>query len=648
MLQFQNPAVLWALAGLALPVLVHLIHRRPALRWRFPSLRFITAAPLPRKGSRKLRDPLLLLLRILFYAAIILLAAGPEWQPSATADPEPGGEHILVVDLSASMAGWEAWDQAQAEALAILREHRHNPVGLVLFSDTVMEAIPPTREHGAIADRIADAQPTTFRSRPERALQEAQSMFSGTPRTMHLFSDFQTASWEDLNWPDTQGTRVRFHAAGVERAGNRVLLSGQSYARDDGRLDVIARIRNDAPEDAEERVVLRVDGTEHAQIVSMAAWETTPFAFTIEPPRDSHGVLQIGSDVYPHDNTYHLYLGPPPPIRVLTLLSTRPSQQAAEETFFLRSALEAQTGSENLRFEMDSLPPRMIRSDYLDMANAVFVGGETAASEPIPWEELRRFSEDGGLLFVTLGNNALRVLRDLRAADLWDLRHGGRTGRELVRYNPYRIGSLRRGNPLADVFTGEAARDLYLSALYQYVRVEGAAREEVLLESEDGDPLLLRRVLGEGTLILGTFGLQSGDSDLPLRNAFLPLVQELFRLGRPEDGGIVHAETRSDVPGQFAGSGIEAGRFAAPGLIDSLDRPIVVNVSRTESDPEVLSERALHRRSDRSDGATDLRESLRYARPLWHWFALAAAAIFLLETLLGGWLDRRSSAPTDR
>ncbi|NBD37509.1 MAG: hypothetical protein GVY10_02940, partial [Verrucomicrobia bacterium] len=56
MLTFAQPAFLLALAGLALPVLIHRISRAQARPWWFPSIKLIRTAPLPRQGSRRISD----------------------------------------------------------------------------------------------------------------------------------------------------------------------------------------------------------------------------------------------------------------------------------------------------------------------------------------------------------------------------------------------------------------------------------------------------------------------------------------------------------------------------------------------------------------------------------------------------------------
>src|SRR5690606_17873262 len=71
MLTFANPAFLWGLLGLTAPILIHLINRDLSRPLFFPSVRFIMRGKMPVDRKRRLRDLLLLALRLLLFAAII-------------------------------------------------------------------------------------------------------------------------------------------------------------------------------------------------------------------------------------------------------------------------------------------------------------------------------------------------------------------------------------------------------------------------------------------------------------------------------------------------------------------------------------------------------------------------------------------------
>src|SRR5512146_2014233 len=70
-LSFLSPAFLVGAALAAVPIVLHLLGRRPELRVLFPAVRLLKRAPAQETRRRRLRELILLALRV---GAIVLLA----------------------------------------------------------------------------------------------------------------------------------------------------------------------------------------------------------------------------------------------------------------------------------------------------------------------------------------------------------------------------------------------------------------------------------------------------------------------------------------------------------------------------------------------------------------------------------------------
>lgn len=630
MLSFQQPAVLFALAALAIPVLLHLVNRRPALRWRFPSVRFLNPSPLPRQGKRRLSDPLLLLLRLLLYSLLIALAAGPQWQSADAAEEADSQRTWILIDLSASLQGWDAWDEALDTAKTVLADAEPGPVGLVAFADQIVLQTDLSQDRAGLRQQLRNLEHTPYPADPAAAMAAVMNRIQDPSDRLHLISDFQRSAWESLAWPSARAVQLELHRVGQDRRGNQAILEAQSYLSGDGEIDVLVQLRNDDSNPATIAVTLEVNGQRHTTEVEAQPWEITPATFSIPLPSNPRGLVRIGDDRYPLDNHYHVYLGLAPPIRVLALMPPDQRAGANEEIFFVQTALETHTGSEPLRFGVDVLGTGMLTPSLLTNYDAVFLPGSTREGDAIDLAPLAEFARDGGLVLSSLDDGAVASLRALREHGVWDLRHGGQTGRERYQGRSDAIGPLSNLSRLRETFAGDAARDLYLSHLHRYVLLEGASADSVLLRSETGHPLLLETPVGDGHWILSALPLNTRASDLPLRNTFLPLIKELMRVAAPEGGGIDRFELRSETP----------ERYPQPGLYLDGSRPAMVNIARSESDPETIDLSAIRRSQQATASTAATATDDAQARSLWHWFALAAAALFLLECALSGWLDR--------
>src|SRR5262245_20119335 len=120
---FTNAFFLAALAALGIPVLIHLLLRRKLQRLRFSTTRFFVRQEEQASARRKLRNLLLLAVRLLILALIVLAFARP-YLPlsSAAADARARRQVVLVIDASASMQATDTGGPRWAKALQSARD----------------------------------------------------------------------------------------------------------------------------------------------------------------------------------------------------------------------------------------------------------------------------------------------------------------------------------------------------------------------------------------------------------------------------------------------------------------------------------------------------------------------------------------------
>lgn len=631
MLQFTQPFILWALAGLAIPLYLHLAHRRPALRWPFPSTRFLQPNPIPRRGRRRIHNPLLLLLRMLLYSLLIFAVSGPHWV-SSTAPAHLDPDRILLVDVSAGTSGWGVHADILESVPVKLSQWHGSRVGLIVFADEVLLALPPSRDHAPILSALRETTPVPVAARPEFAFERAAEWTAETDTEWHVFSDFQKSSWESVATADARG-RIHLHPMGRSPRHNVGIAAAVSYPVQDNRLEVVAHIRNDTPTERLQTVWLESESQSISREASVPAWETVSVAWQIPIPRDPKGRIHIDGPDYPMDDEWHIYLGFPPPIRVLAPVPDPADRSAHEEAYFVQTALETFTGAETHRFEVHFLSPNMIRPALLAEYDAIFLGFSALRHSDLDAETIRGFSQSGGLVVVTLDSGANQALNRIRELGIAPLRYAGQSGQAMVRQAADRIARIPEWSPLGQVFDHDSARDLYLARIYRHVRIDGVTDGQTLLRTEGADPLLIHLPHGDGQWLVSALAWHSGVSDLPMRNAFLPVVKELFLMGAPREGGVIHAYCQSRVPADLRP--LDPDNLLQPGVRIDLSRPLVLNVDRAESDIETMDTDELAQRLEsatRQVGAIATRGDP--GLPLWHWLASVALIILMIESLV--------------
>ena len=129
-MNFLAPLFFVALAGLAIPVLLHLTQREKKQIIRFPSLMFVRRIPYQSVRRRKIQNWLLLMVRMAALALIILAFTRPLLN---RADVPAGGasarEVVILVDTSYSMGYADRWARAQAAAREQISDKCTNGVG---------------------------------------------------------------------------------------------------------------------------------------------------------------------------------------------------------------------------------------------------------------------------------------------------------------------------------------------------------------------------------------------------------------------------------------------------------------------------------------------------------------------------------------
>ena len=155
MLQLARPALLAAgLLAALLPVLLHLIARRPPERTALPTARFL--APDARTSLRLRRRPtdlLLLALRVLLLALLGAAAAGPAWLPR-----QRGTAELVLLDRGAGMDG-RAWAAAVAEARRALLGPNGAARGALVLFDSAAAPVARGAVTAALFDSLAAAGP---------------------------------------------------------------------------------------------------------------------------------------------------------------------------------------------------------------------------------------------------------------------------------------------------------------------------------------------------------------------------------------------------------------------------------------------------------------------------------------------------------
>lgn len=651
MIEFGQPAALWTALSIGLPILAHMAYRRVSEKFYFPSLRFIRPSQIPRTGKRTPSDIPLLLLRILLFIALAVLLADPYWNSEVNSIPsETKKETIFAIDLSPSMAGWNGLLEAKEKSLAKLDELTGS-VGLLTFghSTTELQALTPNID--LLRPDIEALEHSWAHGDPQLMLDQVSKMFTvnTTQKKLIIVSDFQRSDWQTA-YHDMEKSGISYEIIQVgqknlvdgKRKNNLSILEARAVPAGPSRVRVWTVVRNWDDEMKTVNVELFAGGeVQSTNAISVPPLGSIQSQFVVREGDFAKAKVRIlNDDEFLLDNERSLWLKAPPARRFGFWMSEQEDDETDAEKSFLKTAVASagDNGWNRWVWDQDQADGIRLGDDQLNVELLMMLGVGTWFEDESLSEPILAFLNNGGSVLATPGEPYSSSVSILKSAGLLNYNFIRVAGGANQTRNPFRVAALGEDSQLADVFAGKAARDLYLSAIHRFgiLRASSGAEEiSVPLRDREGRPLaLVKNYKTGGRFVFLPFRMNTGWTDLPLRNSFLPLLMELVQgnndnvvKGWPVlESGEALKGTMNDFLAEIPG----AYRFE--------DQWVEVILPGTESTPETLSISQLSEsfgNAVQKDIAKPLVNSELDVEknPLWMWFALLASSILIIEML---------------
>jgi len=530
---FLTPLFLLGLAALAVPVLIHLTQRERKSVVEFPSLMFLRKIPYESVQRRRIRDWLLLALRLAAIALIVTAFARPFLRGSDLA-AAPGGARDIVVllDRSYSMGYGDSWSRAQrAAAAAIESATPADRISVVLFADVAEVALRSTPDRTRAVAEINAASPGPGSTKYGPALKLAGSLLAESllPRKeVILVSDFQRGGWQPddtLRLPGgtTVTTALVSGAEGASLALTPVALLRTRDGQHE-RVTVTAGVLNRTATAATNvPILLETDGRVVQDLaISVAPNSSASISFaplTLTTP-NTRAVVRLGAaggapvDALPRDNVFNFVLTPTAPVPVMAV-----SQGTSEMTLYLARALAI---GEAPRFDASMQSPEALAGDAMNRARVIFLN-DVPISDAVA-TKLVTFVEGGGGLMMSLGQRA--SWPQSRASWL-PVTIGPPVDR--TRGAAARLSGMDYGHAIFEPFRAPRSGDFSTARFYSYRTLTAAKDASVLARFDTGEPALVERAAGRGRVIVFASTTDLNWNDLALKPMFLPFVHQLGR-----------------------------------------------------------------------------------------------------------------------
>ena len=221
-MSFLTPLFLVGLAGLAIPVVLHLIQKERRNVVQFPSLMFIRRIPYQSVQRRRIRHWLLLRCGWRRWRCWCSRSGGRSSgaRTAAAASGSGAREVVVLLDRSYSMGFGGRWQKALSAAQSTINGLKPTDRGtVVLFASNAEVALRSTSDRSRLLAAVTGIQPGAGATRYGPALKLAGSILSESAlprREAILITDFQR-----IGWQGAEGVRLPDGAAAHAGAGRR-------------------------------------------------------------------------------------------------------------------------------------------------------------------------------------------------------------------------------------------------------------------------------------------------------------------------------------------------------------------------------------------------------------------------------------------
>ncbi|MFM9117416.1 MAG: BatA domain-containing protein, partial [Planctomycetota bacterium] len=520
-LSFLYPLCWFGAIALAAPIWLHLRRRSEQRVISFSALRFLDDQPQPQASPLRIRQPLLLVLRLLALLAIIAAFTWPFIPSDRTMAVTISQVYLLDSTLSnraVNRAG-NRWQTDREQLLSAIRQApATTQIAVVELRATPQVVVDWSTSRAAALAAVEQLEPTYERGSYQMAFRLAESLLArslGSEHEITLLGDSQENQWteEQTGTPFLSPRKIHLPTIAADALPNVALFAPRLqrvFLGDRARVECTVRLarygelkqaelRVNVPGQFSEQRQVKFDQDEDEVQIELS-WEALPTAgvrgeLTITAPGDS----------LPDDD--HVYFGLPPvkPGRVLCLARSS----------YLRAALSPDVMSGRWTSEVRDEPP-WDSNPTTALADALIV-----ESHYLTRPEARDLTQE----YLRQGLGVLLLVDQLNPCVQAFLRDQGLDTRSVVEQSPApaELRYVHAQHPIFRPFRSPDFGNLLDVRFYRHRRL--ALGDAVPLAfSQTGDPLMMQVVRGRGCLLVMAFGLEREDTNWPLKISFVPFL----------------------------------------------------------------------------------------------------------------------------
>jgi hypothetical protein len=622
-LTFINPYILFGLAAGILPILIHRLIQKKAIPRTFSAVRLLLRSQRMVARPQRLKHLLLLCLRVLAVMSLVFLMARPVLTQQGLLTSGIGGAKVIILDNSRSMGyrednGEDRFQIAKKAAEEVIK----NLKGQVILIPTAprlnkrssgdearwMGPEEALKELSSISLSFGRGDPVSALNKAYGKLRELK-----TEREILIISDLTRADWEGFNpgklsLSPSEVPTTFLRIGGEKRDPNLgikkvELVEGDGVVGVPGRMGVtVSNLSDQSQSTLVELYLSEVKVDQKPLEVKGGEDGKVSFELYLDRPGWVNGEVKLSGDRLSTDDAFYFPLKAREKIKVLIVDGDPRTSLRSSESYYVVNALHP-GGLGKSPFVTRVITEEALAHTDLKPYEALLL---LNVSRPQA-SRLSSFLQSSKPVFIFLGDRVAPETYNNIPLFPWGIRE--------VVDRPEKIAQVDEHHDSLKSFSGAEGGSLRNASIRRYFKIEGSKGN--LLTLGNRDPLLVEADLGEGKLFLFTSTADLDWNDLPLKGAYLPLIQGLLK----EAAGLAKNSLPAGIRfGEFFEEKVPfhqlVGPQGGPGIyqfvLPSGETRRSINVPHEESDLGKISDAEMKKRLGTDDvRVVEYRESIK-------------------------------------
>ena len=497
------PGFLAGATLIGLPVLLHLLRRKPRAVVRFPSLRFLGESALRDTRRNRLLRWLTLLLRCLAIALLCAAFARPFWGASPASNRRA---LVIALDNSMSQQARGCWDDTQRWALGQLDELKPgDQAALLVMQPEPVWVVPMSDVLARVRTALAAARPGFDKTRyaqPLRLAGDALAKAAAGTKILAWAADEQRAGWRGTDLAQKLPPGVSFHFIGASPAPQRQAAIISLRKANPAKESLEVTIRQFQPaSDKRELTVYAGEKLIAKETISLQVGDNK-LNIPCVWPTDVVGLrVALDADDLPADDSAWL---------AATATATNIVQlDAPVETDYLAHALRSTHKLTGAGFEPAALP------DSAWPLNSSVILRDEVSFRDTALQRLDQFCNAGGAVWIFVDGSA--------AQKDWLKQQGIRVAERLPENDPWHLRDWDAEHPALAAFAGQSLLPLLEVEFYRGFNLAGDTLAPIA-NWPDGRVALAEIESGGRRLLIAGFPPDRAATDWMTRPSFVPFV----------------------------------------------------------------------------------------------------------------------------